>query len=138
VARGDVTFEQLNAIHARLDTLLGEHGAYLDDLLFCPHHTDKGFAGEVAELKFDCDCRKPKPGMLLEAAKRYNIDLARSWMIGDSERDVAAGRAAGCVTIGLLTGSAFAGGKYGAAPDFARQDLPEAVALILKGGAKCV
>lgn len=99
VARGDVTFEGLNNIHARLDTLLGNEGAYLDDLLFCPHHTDRGFEGEVAELKLDCDCRKPKPGLLLQAAQRYNIDLSQSYMIGDSDRDIVAGRAAGCTPV---------------------------------------
>jgi D-glycero-D-manno-heptose 1,7-bisphosphate phosphatase len=99
IARGDVTFDELNAIHARLDTLLGEQGAYLDDLLFCPHHPDRGFEGERADCKIDCDCRKPKPGLLLQAAKRYNIDLTQSYMIGDSDRDIGAGQAAGCKTI---------------------------------------
>ncbi len=99
IARGDVTLEGLEAIHARLDTLLGEQGAYLDDLFFCPHHPDKGFKGERPEYKIDCDCRKPKPGLLLEAARKYNIDLSLSWMIGDSNRDWLAGKAAGCRTM---------------------------------------
>ncbi len=101
IARGDVTLEELEAIHARLDTLLGEQGAYLDDLFFCPHHPDKGFKGERSEYKIDCDCRKPKPGMLLAAAEKFNIDLSQSWMIGDSLRDWLAGDAAGCRTIML-------------------------------------
>lgn len=99
IARGDVTFEELDAIHARLDGLLGEQGAYLDDLFFCPHHPDKGFVGERAEFKIECDCRKPKPGLLLRAAQKYNIDLSKSYMIGDTERDVEAGRAAGCTSL---------------------------------------
>ena len=65
-------------------------------LYFCPHHTDKGFHGERPEYKCDCDCRKPKPGLLLEAANDFNIDLSQSYMIGDSENDVEAGRKAGC------------------------------------------
>ena len=99
IARGDVTFEELGAIHARLDTLLGHEGAYLDDLFFCPHHPDKGFDGERAEFKIDCDCRKPKPGLIFRAAQKYNIDLAQSYMIGDSSRDIDAGRAAGCTPM---------------------------------------
>ena len=99
IARGDVTFEELNSIHARLDNLLGIKGAYLDDLLFCPHHPDKGFDGEVAEYKINCDCRKPKPGLLLKAAQKYNIDLSQSYMIGDTETDMRAGQAAGCNTF---------------------------------------
>ncbi len=99
IARGDVSFQELEAIHARLDCLLGEQGAYLDDLFFCPHHPDRGFAGERVEYKIDCDCRKPKPGMLIKAAEKYNIDLSQSWMIGDSDRDRLAGEAAGCKTI---------------------------------------
>lgn len=99
IARGDVTFEQLNQIHARLDNLLGAQGAYLDDLLFCPHHPDKGFEGEIARYKIDCDCRKPKPGLLLQAARKHNIDLSQSYMVGDTDRDAGAGQAAGCKTF---------------------------------------
>ena len=79
-----------------METLLGKEGAYIDGIYICPHHPDKGFAGERPEYKFDCDCRKPKPGLLLQAAQDFNIDLAQSYMIGDSERDVEAGRNAGC------------------------------------------
>lgn len=96
IARGDCSLEELDQIHGRLDQLLGEQGAYLDDLLFCPHHPDRGFPGEVLEYKIPCSCRKPEPGMLLQAAKRYHIDLNQSFMIGDDERDMMAGRRAGC------------------------------------------
>ncbi len=99
IARGDVTLEELNSIHARLDTLLGREGAYLDDLLFCPHHPDKGFANERLEYKVECECRKPKPGLLLKAARRYNIDLSKSYMIGDSISDMQAGENARCKPI---------------------------------------
>ena len=98
IARGEVTFAELEEIHNKMETLLGAEGAYLDGIYFCPHHPDSGFEGEVKELKFDCDCRKPKPGMLLQAAKDFNIDLARSYMIGDGEHDRGAGEAAGCKT----------------------------------------
>ena len=96
LARGEVTFEQLDEIHNKMETLLGQEGAYLDAIYFCPHHPDKGFEGEVPELKIDCDCRKPKPGMLLKAAEDFNIDLTSSWMVGDSKHDIGAGKNAGC------------------------------------------
>jgi D-glycero-D-manno-heptose 1,7-bisphosphate phosphatase len=135
VARGDVTFEGLDEIHARLDVLLGRERAYLDDLLFCPHHTDKGFDGEIEGLKFNCACRKPNPGLLHEAAARHNIDLSSSYMIGDGTVDVAAGRAAGCRTIGLRTGEALSDGKHAVEPDAVCDDLLAAAKLILAGKA---
>lgn len=98
IARGEVSFEELERIHNKMETLLGKKGAYLDAIYFCPHHPHKGYEGECPELKFDCDCRKPKPGMLLKAAQDFNIDLAQSWMIGDGENDIRAGQNAGCQT----------------------------------------
>lgn len=99
IARGEVTYDQLEMIHHKMETLLGYEGAYIDGLYFCPHHPHKGYEGEIAELKFDCECRKPKPGMLLQAAKDFNIDLLESFMVGDSENDIQAGKAAGCRTV---------------------------------------
>ena len=98
IARGEVSFEELERIHNKMETLLGKKGAYLDAIYFCPHHPHKGYEGERPELKFDCNCRKPKPGMLLKAAQDFNIDLAQSWMIGDGENDIRAGQNAGCQT----------------------------------------
>lgn len=103
IARGEVTFEGLETIHNKMETLLGKEGAYLDAIYFCPHHPHSGYEGEVKELKIDCDCRKPKPGMLLKAADELNIDLSQSYMIGDSESDIKAGKAAGCKTVLLNT-----------------------------------
>lgn len=99
VARGECSFEQLEQIHNKLETELGKQGAYVDAIYFCPHHPDRGFIGEIPELKIECSCRKPKPGMLLQAAHDFNIDLMQSYMIGDSERDIEAGIAAGCEAI---------------------------------------
>jgi len=99
IARGEVSFAELDEIHNKMETLLGKDGAYLDAIYFCPHHPHKGYEGEIPELKFDCDCRKPKPGLLIKAAEDFNIDLSKSWMIGDGESDVLAGKAAGCKTI---------------------------------------
>lgn len=98
IARGEVTMDGLEEIHNKMETLLGQEGAYLDGIYFCPHHPDKGFEGEVSELKIDCDCRKPKPGLLIKAARDLNIDLSHSWMVGDGENDVEAGKNADCKT----------------------------------------
>ena len=97
IARGEVTWEELHEIHKKMETLLGKDGAYIDGMYICPHHPDKGFEGERPEYKFDCDCRKPKPGLLLQAAKDFNIDLSQSVMIGDSSRDMDAGNNGGCL-----------------------------------------
>lgn len=125
IAKGFVTREEVEKTHRRLETLLGRRGAYLDAIRYCPHHPEKGFAGERPELKMDCSCRKPKPGMLLDAASYFNIDLPRSWMVGDSERDMAAGHAAGCRCLGV--GACAVSGE-----DEHRADLPQAVERILE------
>lgn len=98
IARGEVTLDELEEIHKKMETLLGQQGAYIDGLYFCPHHPDKGFEGEIEELKIECDCRKPKPGMLYQAAKRFNLTLSECWMVGDGKNDILAGKAAGCHT----------------------------------------
>ena len=98
IARGECSWEELQKIHNKMETELGKEGAFLDGIYVCPHHKDKGFEGERPEYKFDCDCRKPKAGLFLQAAKDFNIDLSQSIMIGDSDRDVEAGKNAGCMT----------------------------------------
>jgi len=136
IAKGFCTFEDMDKIHARMKDLLHERGARVDAIYVCPHHPKKGFEGEVPELKIACDCRKPKPGLILQAIKEHNIDPAKSWMIGDSKSDVVAGQGAGVKTIFVITG-----GGSGAThedslqdvkPDFVKKDLGEAVELILK------
>lgn len=98
IARGEVTEEELAEVHRKMETLLGREGAYLDGIYVCPHHPDRGFAGERAEYKIACDCRKPKAGLLFRAAEKFNIDLNESWMIGDREADLLCGKNAGCRT----------------------------------------
>jgi D-glycero-D-manno-heptose 1,7-bisphosphate phosphatase len=98
IARGEVTVPELNEIHNKMETLLGLEGCYVDAIYYCPHHPHKGYEGEIPELKIECECRKPKPGMLLKAAEDYNIDLANSWMVGDGANDIKAGKNAGCKT----------------------------------------
>ncbi len=101
IARGDTTLEELAEIHAKMETLLGEKGAYLDAIYYCPHHPDKGFEGERPEYKIECECRKPKAGLVFKAAKDFNINLSESWVIGDSVSDVQCGKNAGCKTAFL-------------------------------------
>ena len=132
IARGEVTFEQLEDIHKKMETELGREGAYLDDIFFCPHHPHSGYEGEVKALKIDCDCRKPKIGMLRVAAEKYNIDLARSWYVGDTTVDIQTGKNAGMRTVLVQTGQAGEDGKFEVTPDYRATDLRDAVRYILQ------
>lgn len=99
IARGEVSTAELQEIHNKMETLLGKEGAYVNAIYYCPHHPHKGYVGEITEYKIECECRKPKPGMLLKAAKDFNIDLSQSWMVGDGENDIKAGLKAGCKSV---------------------------------------
>lgn len=134
IARGECTFEELNNINNRMYTLLGAEGAYLDDLYFCPHHPDSGFDGEVKALKINCSCRKPKTGMVEQAAKEHNIDISKSWMVGDTTLDIQTGKNAGMKTAMVLTGEAGKDGKFSAKPSTIQDDLLSCVKYILNGG----
>ena len=136
IARGEVTYEELDDIHKRLETLLGQDGAYIDDLYYCPHHPDKGFEGEIPELKFDCECRKPKIGMLLEAAKEHNIDLGESIVIGDSTLDIKMAENANMRSVLVRTGVAGLDGKYAINPDMTCDNLNEAIDMILENNIR--
>lgn len=130
LARGEVTRTELETIHNKMETLLGYEGAYIDGIYYCPHHPHKGYEGEVVELKIECDCRKPKPGMLLKAAEDFNIELSASWMIGDGENDIIAGRNAGCRTVLVNgAGTSKAVGEFG--QDLTADSLLEACEKIL-------
>jgi histidinol-phosphate phosphatase family protein len=131
VSRGDCTFEELKVIHNKLETLLGQEGAYLDHIYFCPHHTDKGFLGEVPELKFNCDCRKPNIGMILLAAREFNIDLSKSWMVGNSSVDIETARRAGIKAILVKTGHGGKDARYICQADKEFSSLSESVEFIL-------
>jgi mannose-1-phosphate guanylyltransferase/phosphomannomutase len=133
IAKGLMRVDDLRAVHAALDTALAADGAYLDDLFYCPHHPEKGWEGEVPELKIVCDCRKPAPGMLLRAADRHGLDLSRSWMIGDRYADIAAAHACGARAILLKTGHAGSDGKnYERQAEYICDTLAEAVDVVLK------
>lgn len=126
-AKGTITLPELHAIQARVIALLAADGAEFDDFRLCLHHPE----GVAPELMGPCDCRKPAPGMLRDGAQALDIDLTRSWMIGDTDADVEAGLAAGCATI-LITQPDSAHKRTGTAlPDRLAPDLASAVDLIL-------
>ena len=131
IARGEVTVKQLDNIHMKMEKLLGNEGAYINDLYYCPHHPDKGFEGEIPELKFDCDCRKPKTGLIEKAVKKYNIDLENSFVIGDSTLDIKMAENAGMNSILVLTGQGGEDGKYNVAPTYVCNDLYDSVEKVL-------
>lgn len=132
IARGYFTEEDLHKIHKRLDELLAERGAKIDAYYYCPHHPTKG----EGEYKIECECRKPKDGMLQRASREQNIDLKKSFVIGDRCIDVQAGKTAGATTILVLTGH----GKEeyekckseNFEPDFVAENLKEAIEIIKK------
>ncbi len=128
-ARNLCTETQLDGINKKLETLLGAQEAKLDAVYCCPHHPDKGFAGENAELKIDCECRKPKTGMIMKAAGDFNIDLSGSFIVGDSWRDMLCGKNAGLTTVAVRTGN---GAKdIPEPPDYFFDDIKEAVDFIV-------
>ena len=138
VARGLCEMEDVERIHRKMATLFGREGVYLDDVFFCPHHPDKGYPEENPAYKIPCECRKPKIGMILEAAEKYHIDLSQSWMVGDTTMDIQTGINAGMRTALVLTGEAGGDKKYDVKPDLVCRDVLEAVKMILAesdGGA---
>jgi histidinol-phosphate phosphatase family protein len=123
IARGDCTTEELMHIHDHMEMELSRGGAFLDGIYYCPHHPDKGFPGECAELKMECDCRKPGDGMLRRAASELNLDLKQSWLIGDRTGDIQAAHKCGIRSILLRTGMGGSDERYDAAPDYIFDDL---------------
>lgn len=132
VARGLCDISDVENIHKKLSALLGKEGVYLDDILYCPHHPDKGYPEENPDYKIPCECRKPKTGMIDDAVGRYNIDLSESWIIGDTTMDIQTGKNAGIKTALVLTGEAGNDKKYDVHPDLICKDLLDAVEKILK------
>lgn len=101
VARGLFTEEALHRLQDGLQKKLASEGVPIDGFFFCPHHPE----GKLPAYAMECECRKPKPGMILAAAKQYNVELSRSWMIGDILDDIEAGNKAGCKTILIDNGN---------------------------------
>lgn len=135
IAKGFCTLEDIGKIHDKMKKKLLIYDAHIDAIYICPHHPEKGFKGEVKELKIDCECRKPKIGLMLKAAKKHKIDLLRSWMIGDSYLDIVAGQKAGVKTA-LLTAGSIPKSRHKEEfkeikPDLVCKNLLEAVEMIL-------
>jgi D-glycero-D-manno-heptose 1,7-bisphosphate phosphatase len=125
-AKGRITVASLREVHDEVDRLLHDAGISVDAYRYCFHHP----AGADPTLSVACDCRKPAPGMLLDAAGEVGVrDLSGSWMIGDSDVDVLAGRAAGCRTI-LIEEPASAHRRGHAEPDARAADLYEAARIV--------
>jgi D,D-heptose 1,7-bisphosphate phosphatase len=131
IAKGFCTEADVAMIHRKLETLLGREHAFLNRLYYCPHHPERGFAGERPELKIACACRKPKPGMVLQAAQDLNLDLKASWLIGDTTTDVETAGNAGLKSVLVRTGHAGADGKFPRQPEFRAENVLDAVRLIL-------
>ena len=130
VARNLISLDELSRIHQKLQSDLKEKGAYLDAIYYCPHHPDYDSSKGNPELIIDCTCRKPKAGMLLRASEEWQLNLKQSYLIGDSERDVLAGKAAGCITIGVRTGKNIE--NFSVVPDFVFDNVLEATEFILR------
>jgi D,D-heptose 1,7-bisphosphate phosphatase len=115
VAREMIDEAGLGLIHDRLQELLAHEGASLDAIFYCPHHPETHHSeASNPYYRRECDCRKPKPGMILEAAEEFGVDMGASYFVGDSTRDIAAASAAGCIPLLVKTGT---GGADGACPD---------------------
>jgi histidinol-phosphate phosphatase family protein len=124
LAKGFMTFDEHQRIRARMDRLLGAHGAFVDDYLFCPHHPESGFVGEVSSLKVACECRKPDIDLARRAVERHHLDLPHSVMVGDTDRDLGFARGSGMHFIHVSA-------PHG---DTEAEDcLPEAAAAIRRG-----
>ena len=132
VARGLCEIADVEQIHNKMESLLGDSGAYLDDIAFCPHHPDKGYPEENPAYKIECACRKPKVGMLKKLAEKYNIDIQNSWIIGDSTIDIQTGINAGMHTALVKTGVAGTDGKYDVKPQIEGDTLIELLEKIIE------
>jgi len=131
IARGNCSFTMLEKIHNKMESLLGQKGAYLDQIYFCPHHPDSGYDGEIAELKIDCNCRKPKTGMIERAVNELNIDCEFSWLIGDTTVDLLTAERSGVSSILVETGFSGLDRRHWITPDFIVPNLQAAVDFIL-------
>ena len=117
IGRGYFTEDALGLVHEKMKADLAARGAHLDGIYYCPHHPDE-----------NCDCRKPKPKLILQAAEEHHIDLARSYFIGDTANDIAAGKASGCRTVLI----AQKGQAIQSQPDYVVNNFLEASKLIVR------
>lgn len=131
IAKGWCTETELQRIHNKMETLLGREHAFLDRIYFCPHHPEAGFPGERKELKTPCDCRKPGTAMIRQAVADLNIDLSRSYLIGDTSTDLQTAKNAGVRSILVRTRADRLDRKYPVMLDFKFDTLGEAVGFIV-------
>lgn len=132
VAKGFLSEKELHGIHKKMEAELATVGAKIDGLYYCLHHPKRGFEGEVLELKVDCNCRKPKIGLIVKAVEDFNIDISKSFFIGDSSADAKTAENAGLTFIGVKTGRKVKDGKYAFSKKFILcENLIEAVNYIL-------
>jgi len=132
IARGEATEADVAAIHRKLEWELGKAGAYLDAIYVCPHHPDRGFAGERSELKIRCECRKPGTKLFEQACHDLQLDPTSSWMIGDQTRDIEMARRVGLPSILISTGSGGSDKQFSATPDSIASDLMAAFDFVLQ------
>lgn len=131
VARGLITIDGVMEINRKMETLLGNEGAFLDKIYFCPHHPDVGYPGENKKYKIPCDCRKPSIGMILQAQQEFNLDLSKCWMVGDTTTDIKTAENGGMRSVLVLTGEKGEDKKYSCRPNFVAPNLKSAINLIL-------
>ena len=132
VARGLCDIADVERIHNKMESLLGDYGAYLDDIAYCPHHPDKGYPEENPVYKVKCNCRKPSIGLITGLSEKYNIDIQNSWIVGDSTIDIQTGKNAGMHTALVKTGVGGTDGKYDIRPQIEGENLLDLVARIIK------
>lgn len=132
VARNLCTLEEVWKINDKMKKMLANEGAYLDDIFICPHHPDIGYPDENKKYKIKCNCRKPNIGMIESAKNKYNINIASSYIVGDSTIDIKTGENCGLKTILVKTGLGGNDKKYNIHPDYVVSDLHEAVKIILR------
>lgn len=131
VARGICDITEVENMHKKMEILLGEKGAYLDDIIFCPHHPDKGYPEENADYKIKCKCRKPLTGMIDRMIEKYNISKEQSYIVGDTTTDIQLGKNAGIKTVLVHTGQSGKDGKYHVCADVEADDILDAVRKIV-------
>ena len=138
IARGDCTTAQLTEIHNKLETEVARAHGYVDRIYHCPHHPDRGFVGEISELKIACECRKPAIGLVKRAQVDFNLNLAECWFIGDSTSDIGAAQNSGVMSILVETGIAGGDSKHPYAPDMTVSQFCDAVKFIVSGYQRLV
>lgn len=133
IARGQASEQQLRDIHKKMETLAGNEGAYFDGIFYCPHHPDRGYDGEIKDLKIECTCRKPKTGLLNKADELFLLDKGTSWIIGDSAADIGAGKNFGIKTILIQQGKPNIDALEKEFPDYIFSDFGKAIDWALNG-----